>query len=323
MMEQRKIGGLTVSAVGLGCNNFAKKLDEADSAAVVHAALDAGVTLFDTSDRYGDGDHPWSGRGRSEEFLGKALGKRREDVVVATKFGNPMSDNPLDRGGSRRWVTIAVENSLRRLGTDYIDLYQIHRPDPETPVEETLEVLGDLVQAGKVREAGCSNFTAPQLREAASAGEGAGRAPFRSLQNEYSLLRREIEDEVLGLCAEHGIGILPYFPLASGLLTGKYRDGTIPAGSRLDFWAPRSHFNVDEATLSHVDALTRFAEERDRSLLELSMSWLAGQDQVASVIAGATSPEQVRANVVAASWTLSRDDRAALDALQLGAASDA
>jgi aryl-alcohol dehydrogenase-like predicted oxidoreductase len=316
-MRTRTIGSLEVSVVGLGCNNFAKKLNQDDSRRVVHAALDGGITLFDTSDRYGDGEHPYSGRGRSEEFLGEALRAHRDEVSIATKFGNFIGPDPRDGGGNRRWVNLACEASLKRLGTDYIDLYQIHRPDLDTPIAETLDALNGLVAAGKVREIGCSNFTEAQLTEALAVSAESGSPRFESLQNEYSLLRRELEDEVLPLCTKEGVRVLPYFPLACGLLTGKYSGGAIPEGSRLEFWAPRAHFNVNDDTLDFVDKLQTFAELRGHTLLELAMSWLASHEEVASVIAGATSPEQVASNVTAASWELSADDLAALDQLTI------
>jgi aryl-alcohol dehydrogenase-like predicted oxidoreductase len=317
-MQTRSIGSLKVSLVGIGCNNFARKIDLATATAVVDAAIDSGINFFDTADRYGYGDNPFSGPGRSEEFLGQALGSRRKDVIVATKFGNPMGDDPRDRGGNRRWVHLACEASLRRLGTDYIDLYQIHRPDKDTPVAETLGALTELVQAGKVREIGCSNFTGPQLEGATQAAADAGLVRFESVQNEYSLLCREPEtDGALPACVEHGIAFLPYFPLASGLLTGKYRRGTTaPDDSRLSFWkAPRPHFDLEVADFETIERLTAFAEEREHTLLELAFSWLAARSVVASVIAGATTPEQVSANAAAAGWQMSEEEMVAVDEL--------
>ncbi|MDH5294353.1 MAG: aldo/keto reductase [Acidimicrobiia bacterium] len=304
-MEFRTIGPLTVSTVGLGCNNFGRRLDAAASASVVGAALDAGINFFDTADIYGYGEHDFSGTGRSEEFLGKALGSRRSEVVVATKFGISMSKtDPSMRGGSRRWVRQACEDSLRRLGTDYIDLYQMHRPDRDSHISETLEALGELLAEGKVRAVGCSNFEIEQLEEAEqAAASGVG---FASVQNEYSLLRREAEDAVLPFCAASGMSFLPYFPLASGLLTGKYRKGTgAPEGSRLTWWEPRPHQTLD--VLDEVEALAVFAEGEGHTLLELAFSWLLARTEVSSVIAGATSPDQVRANVAAVTWELDPD----------------
>jgi aryl-alcohol dehydrogenase-like predicted oxidoreductase len=312
-LNTRTIGTLTVSVVGLGCNNFGRRIDAAASTAVVNAALDVGVNFFDTADRYGYGELPFSGVGRSEEFLAKALGSRRSEVVIATKFGNPMSDDPADQGGKAEYVHRACEASLERLGTDYIDLYQIHRPDPETPIAETLGALSELVTAGKAREVGCSNFTAAQLAEAMRASADQPLVRFESVQNEYSLLHREPESEVLPACARHGIAFLPYFPLASGLLTGKYAKGApAPSGTRLASWKPRGHLNLSDATLERVERLSEFATSRGHSLLELAMSWLAARPAVASVIAGATSPDQVRANTAAMSWTLSPEDVAAV-----------
>ncbi|HEX7049820.1 MAG TPA: aldo/keto reductase [Longimicrobiales bacterium] len=302
-METRRIGSLTVSVVGLGCNNFGTRLDAAGTAAVVHAALDAGINFFDTADTYG--------QGRSEEFLGRALGPRREGVVVATKFGMPMDERR--RGARPEYVRRAVDDSLRRLGTDVIDLYQLHEPDPDVPIEETLGALDELVQAGKVREIGCSNFSAEQLREAeAAAAPGAAR--FVSVQNEYSLLHREPEREVLPECERAGIAFIPYFPLASGLLTGKYRRGRpVPAGTRIAAgWGAGL---LTDRNLDIVESLIAFAESRGHTLLELAISWLAAQPMVASVIAGATSPEQVRANAAAAGWAFTPAELAEIDSI--------
>jgi aryl-alcohol dehydrogenase-like predicted oxidoreductase len=303
-MDTRNIGSLAVSVVGLGCNNFGRRLDAARTAEVIEAALAAGVTFFDTADVYG--------QGLSEVYLGQALGPRRKDVVIATKFGHPMEG--AGRGASPAYIRSAAEASLRRLGTDYIDLYQLHVPDPETPIAETLGALDDLVRAGKVREIGCSNFSAAQLRDAEAAA--AGRARFVSVQNEYSLLHREPEvNGVLDVCAELGLAFLPYFPLASGLLTGKYRRGQpMPEGTRL---SGRTDV-LSEQNLAQIEALMAFAGARGHTLLDLAIGWLLARPVVASVIAGATRPEQVRANAAAARWIPSADDLAALDAL-LGA----
>ena len=301
-MERRRIGSLTVSAVGLGCNNFGWRLDEAASAAVIHAALDAGINFFDTADIYG--------KTQSEQFVGRALGPRRDQVVVATKFGMPVDEKR--RGARPEYVRQAIEDSLRRLGTDRIDLYQIHQPDPTVPIADTLGALDGLVKAGKVREIGCSNFSADQLREAEAAVR-PGAARFVSVQNEYSLLHREPEREVIPTCEKLGIAFTPYFPLASGLLTGKYRRGQAPPqGTRL---APGGRFQdtLNENNLAIVESLIAFAESRGHTLLELAMSWLAMQPTVASVIAGATSPQQVRANAAAAGWRLSQAELAELD----------
>lgn len=303
-METRQIGSIEVSVVGLGCNNFGGRLDAPRTAAVVHAALDAGITLFDTADIYG-GTH-------SEELLGRALGPRRAQVVVATKFGMPIDDQR--KGAGPAHVRRAAEDSLRRLGTDHIDLYQLHQPDPQTPIADTLGALDALVRAGKVREIGCSNFSVAQLREAESAVR-PGAARFVSVQNQYSLLDREPERGVLEACVRSGLGFLPFFPLASGLLSGKYRRGQpAPPGSRLTAGPLVERF-LTEANLALVEELTTFAASRDRSLLTLAISWLAAQRPVSSVIAGATTPEQVRANVAAAGWRLDADELAEIDAI--------
>ncbi len=316
-MESRSIGSLSVSRVGLGCNNFGRKLDQSDSASVVNAALEAGVTFFDTADAYGQGDQAFSGRGTSEEFLGAALGARRSDAVIATKFGLPMSDtDETMRGGAAAWVKKACEGSLRRLGTDHIDLYQLHFPDDAIDISETLGALHELVVEGKVLEIGCSNLSAEQLHEAANVGGPLGIAKFSSASNEYSLLRREVEADVLPACSDLGVSFLPFFPLSSGLLTGKYAKGApAPEGTRLSFWQPRDHQTLDDDVLDHVERLSEVAARSGRSILELAFSWLLARPQVASVIAGATSPDQIRANVAAASWDLSDDELAAVDAV--------
>jgi aryl-alcohol dehydrogenase-like predicted oxidoreductase len=298
-MDTKPLGrsGLRVSVVGLGCNNFGQRCDQAQTRAVVAKALDLGVTLFDTADVYGGG-------GVSEEYLGKALESRRGEVVLATKFGMPMGEGPLRRGGSRRWMMQAAENSLRRLGTEYIDLYQIHFPDAGTPIEETLRALDDLVRQGKVRYVGCSNFAGWQVVEAAWTARTAGLAQFVSAQNFYNLLERNVERELVPACNAHGLGVLPYFPLASGLLTGKYQRGAAaPEGTRLS--APRFKGALSDKNFDKVEKLSAFAADAGHSLLELAIGWLASQPHVPSVIAGATKPEQVEANVRAASWKLS------------------
>ena len=298
-MDTKPLGrsGLRVSVVGLGCNNFGQRCDQAQTRAVVAKALDLGVTLFDTADVYGGG-------GVSEEYLGKALESQRGEVVLATKFGMPMGEGPLRRGGSRRWMMQAAENSLRRLGTEYIDLYQIHFPDAGTPIEETLRALDDLVRQGKVRYVGCSNFAGWQVVEAAWTARTAGLAQFVSAQNFYNLLERNVERELVPACNAHGLGVLPYFPLASGLLTGKYQRGAAaPEGTRLS--APRFKGALSDKNFDKVEKLSAFAADAGHSLLELAIGWLASQPHVPSVIAGATKPEQVEANVRAASWKLS------------------
>ena len=303
-METRKIGSLEVSLVGLGCNNFGMRIDDDASARVVDAAIDAGITFFDTADIYG--------ATKSEEFLGRALAGRRNAVVVATKFG--MRVDAERQGASPAYVRQAVDDSLRRLETDRIDLYQLHQPDPAVPIAETLGALDDLVRAGKVREIGCSNFSAAQLHEAQAATR-PGAASFVSVQNELSLLNRDAEREVLPACEQLGLAFLPYFPLASGLLTGKYARGeAVPDGSRLSLNWAASRFLTDER-LATVEALAAWARSRDRSVLDLAMSWLASYRVVASVIAGATTPEQVRANATAAGWQLTAADLAEIDAI--------
>jgi aryl-alcohol dehydrogenase-like predicted oxidoreductase len=311
-MSYRPLGGsgLMVSVVGIGCNNFAARMDEAGARAVVAAALDAGINLFDTADAYGN-------RGGSEEHLGAALAGHRDEVVIATKFGSDMGgSNGPDRGarGSRRYIARAVEASLRRLRTDHIDLYQIHVPDPVTPIEETLAALDDLVHAGKVRYLGHSNFAAWQVADAAWTARHHGLTPFVSAQNHYNLLRRDAEADLVPACRRFGLGILPYFPLASGLLTGKYRRGApAPAGTRLanERFADR----LAQAPWDTIEAVEAYAAERGLTPLHVAIGWLAAQPAVASVITGATGPEQVAANVAAAAWRPSADDLDTLDAI--------
>lgn len=300
-METRRIGSLEVSVAGLGCNNFGWRIDADASAAAVNAALDAGINFFDTADIYG--------AGASEEFLGRALESRRDEVLIATKFGMKMDEQR--RGASPEYVRRAVEDSLLRLETDRIDLYQLHQPDPEVPIAETLGALDDLVRAGKVREIGCSNFSGDQLR-AAEAAVRAGGGRFVSVQNQYSLVHREPEADVIPECVRAGIAFLPYFPLANGLLTGKYRRGQpLPEGSRArDGFGPKV---FTDANLALVESLADFAVAHGHTMLELAVSWLAAQPAVASVIAGAKTPEQVRANASAASWRLAAADLAGIE----------
>ncbi len=308
-MEYRNLGksGLKVSAIGLGCNNFGMKCDLEQTRAIVHRALDEGVTLFDTADIYGN-------RGASEELLGKALGQRRREVIVASKFGMVMGDGPYLHGASRRYAIAAAEDSLRRLNTDYIDLYQLHTPDPETPQEETLEALADLVRAGKVRYIGCSNFAAWQLAEALGISRARGLPAYVSAQNEYSLIVRNIESELLPACRHFGVGILPYFPLASGFLTGKYRRGAeLPGGSRMALMERLARRNLTEPNFDSLDKLERFARERGHTILELAVGWLVSEPQNSSVICGATTPEQVSENVRAGNWRLSSEEREGVD----------
>jgi aryl-alcohol dehydrogenase-like predicted oxidoreductase len=310
-MTYRRLGtsGLVVSVVGIGCNNFGRKLDVDGTRAVVDAALDAGITLFDTADIYG------TPHGSSEECLGAALKGRRDEVVLATKFGMDMEGlNGADHGarGSRSYIIRAVEASLRRLGTDHIDLYQIHTPDEATPIEETLSALDDLVRSGKVRYLGNSNFAGWQIADADWTARTAGLTPFISAQNQYSLLHREVEDEVVPACEQFGLGLLPFFPLDSGLLSGKYQRGTPPAeGTRLA--QERYQRWLDGADWDTIEALTAYGKERGHSLLDVAIAGLAAQPAVTSVIAGATTPDQVRANAAAGQWRLTADDVAALD----------
>lgn len=306
-MTYRQLGdsGLTVSTVGLGCNNFGRRLDQDGTNAVVRQALDSGITLFDTADIYG--------HGASEEMLGLALGSEREHVVVATKFGMDMQGaNGPDWGvrGSRRYIRKAVEASLRRLGTDWIDLYQLHRPDPQTPIEETLAALDELVREGKVRYLGSSNFTGWQVVDADWTARAAGTSRFISAQNEYSLLERDVEDELVPACEHVGVGLLPFFPLASGLLTGKYRRGeAAPEGTRLAGMADR----LAAADWDTIEQLEAYAAARGLRPIDVAIGGLAAQPAVASVIAGATRPEQVVENVQAGLWEPSADDLAELD----------
>jgi aryl-alcohol dehydrogenase-like predicted oxidoreductase len=306
-MRHRQLGtsGLTVSVVGLGCNNFGSRLDLERTRAVVDAAIDQDVNLLDTADTYGNG-------GGSEKFLGEILRGRRDQVVLATKFGSPMGGDDAEARGSRRYIRRAVEASLRRLQTDYIDLYQHHRPDPKTPLEETVAALDELVVEGKVRYAGSSNYAGYRIADGDWIASGGHRTRMISAQNHYSLLERGVEREVIPACLEHGVGMLPFFPLASGLLTGKYkRDGTAPAGSRL---VGRADWLTVEA-FDKVEALEKLAAERDLSLLEVAIGGLAAQPAVASVIAGATRPEQVLANVKAGEWQPTHEDLDAIDAI--------
>jgi aryl-alcohol dehydrogenase-like predicted oxidoreductase len=291
-------GGPDVSVVGLGCNNFGSRVDEQGTRAVVDAALEAGITLYDTADVYGN-------RGGSEELLGKALEGRRDRVVLATKFGHAMTDDAPPNRGSREYVRVAIEASLKRLRTDVIDLYQYHRPDGLTPIEETIGAMSELVDEGKVRFIGSSNFEAEQVEQADAFARSNSLHPLVSAQNEYSLLERGAERELLPVCERLGVGVLPYFPLASGLLSGKYRRGEpAPAGTRL---AMRPERLTDEM-FDELEALEAFARERGHTLLELGFAGLLAQPAIASVIAGATKPEQVRANAAAGEWELSRQD---------------
>lgn len=310
-MRQRNLGrsGLQVSVVGLGCNTFGANVDQRGATAIVHRALDLGVTLFDTADSYG-------GMGGSETCLGIALGERRKEIVLATKFANAMNKEKTLKGGSRRYVMSAVEASLKRLGTDWIDLYQMHYPDPATPIEETLRALDDLVRQGKVRYIGCSNFAPWQMVEAHWNARHHGLHGFISCQDQYSLLARGIERELVPAMKACGAGLLPYAPLSSGLLTGKYRRGEdMPQGTRL---ASRPELRARYATDARMEVLERlraFCTERGRPMLELAISWLAAQPVVGSIIAGATSPAQIEANVAGSNWALTAEDLAEIDRL--------
>ena len=309
-MEKRPLGtaGLEASLVGLGCNNFGMKIDLAASRAVINAALDAGMTFFDTADMYGNG--------QSEDFIGQVLGPRRKDIVLASKFGGvAFMRKKGERWGTREYIVGCLEASLQRLRTDWVDLYQMHYPDPTTPIEETLAALDDLVRQGKVRAIGCSNFSDAQMAEATAQAQKHSVVHFATAQNEWSLLKRAVERDVIPACEQYGLGQLPYFPLASGLLTGKYRRGeALPAGTRL---ATLGYFKgwASEENFTKIEALQAFAEKRGHTILELAMSWLAAHPCVTSVIAGATTPEQVRANATAANWKLSTAELAEVNAL--------
>jgi aryl-alcohol dehydrogenase-like predicted oxidoreductase len=306
-MDTRKIGDLDVTLVGIGCNNFGRRLDRSGTDTVVRAAMEVGINFFDTADVYGDGS--------SEEYLGKALGSRRDEVIIATKFGSEMGGDPSRSGASPRWIERAVEDSLRRLGTDRIDLYQLHRPDENIPIEDTLEALDRLISAGKVRQIGCSNFSEAQIEDALSTSRERGLARFVSVQNEYSLLHREPENGVTEACLRNGLALLPYYPLASGMLTGKYTRGEeAPSNSRLGGWfAARAGRFANARNFDLVERLEAFAKERGHTILELAISWLVAQPVVASVIAGATSHEQVRANAEATKWELLPEDLLEVD----------
>jgi aryl-alcohol dehydrogenase-like predicted oxidoreductase len=309
-MDKRRIGGLEVSVVGLGCNNFGGRLDEDASIVAISAALDAGITFFDTADSYG-------GKGASETIIGKALaGSLRDRVVIATKFASPFDGNPPGQGASPAWIAQAVEGSLRRLQTDRIDLYQQHVFDPTVPIEETQGALADLVAAGKVREIGSSNFDGAQIEAADSLSDERGWPRFASVQNRFSLLDRRALDDAIPACERLGLAFLPFFPLASGMLTGKYKPGeAFPEGTRLaGMPAERAEYFASERNFALVGKLEAVASERGHSLLELAIAWLTAQPSIASVIAGATSPAQIAANVRAADWRLTDDDLKAVDA---------
>jgi aryl-alcohol dehydrogenase-like predicted oxidoreductase len=307
VMEYKSLGrsGLQVSAVGLGCNNFGMRCDLDQSKAVVAKAIECGINFFDTADIYG-------GRGKSEEMLGVALQGHRRNVVVATKFFAPMGEGPLWGGASRRYIFEAVEDSLRRLGTDYIDLYQVHFPDAKTPIEETMRALDDVVRSGKVRYVGCSNFAGWQVVESQWIARTQHLSPFVSAQNQYNLLDRRIERELVPACNAYGLGVLPYFPLANGFLTGKYRPGQpAPEGTRLSRGGGERV--LTEENYQVLTKLEGFAQERGHTMLELAIGWLASQPHVGGVIAGATTAEQVEQNVHAADWRLTAEELAEVD----------
>ncbi|HEX6032219.1 MAG TPA: aldo/keto reductase [Tepidiformaceae bacterium] len=312
-MEYRNLGrsGLQVSVVGLGTNNFGRRCDLDTAKSVVNKCLDLGLNLFDTANVYGPG-------GTSEEYLGQALGARRQDVVIATKFAGQMGEGPMRSGGSRKHVMEACEASLRRLGTDYIDLYQVHFPDPTTPIEETMRALEDLVRQGKVRYIGHSNFSGWQTAEAHYVAQIHNLTPFISAQNQYSLLDRGVERELAPACQKYGLGVLPYFPLASGFLTGKYRrNEPLPDGARLSNPAMQGMASrvMTDRNWDILEKLEDFATGRGKTMTDLAVGWLASKPYVGSVIAGATKPEQVEANVQAGEWKLTADEMAEVDAI--------
>ncbi len=303
-MEYRNLGssGLRVSLVGLGCNNFGMRLDLEETRAVVDRAFDRGITLFDTADMYG-------GRGGSETQLGKILGHRRKEIVLASKFGMAMSDDGTKIGASRRYIMSAVEDSLKRLKTDWIDLYQLHQPDPLTPLDETMRALDDLVTQGKVRYIGCSNLPSWQVVESQWLSKSMGLSKFVSCQDEYNILNRNIEEELIPAMQKYGCGLLPYFPLASGLLTGKYKQTAMPAGARLtDMPTFANRIYLTDENFEIVDKLNAFAKKAGHSILELAFGWMASRPTTASIIAGATRPEQIDANVEAIGWVMSHSE---------------
>ena len=309
-MEYRRLGrsGLEISLVGIGCNNFGRRCDLDQTKIVVNKAIDLGINFFDTADIYG-------GDGKSEEFLGKAIGENRHSTIIATKFAGNMGSGPMESGASRKHIMDAVEASLRRLGTDYIDLYQVHFPDLLTPLEETISTLDDLVRAGKVRYIGHSNFAGWQIAHAHWIAEHHHLTPFISAQNHWSLLERKVEHEVIPSANAFGLGVFPYFPLASGLLTGKYkRNEPAPNGTRL-ISGPMADKVLTDNNFDIVESLESFAQENGHSILELAFSWLASNTNVSSVIAGATRSEQVESNVQAVNWELTADEMAKIDTI--------
>jgi aryl-alcohol dehydrogenase-like predicted oxidoreductase len=315
-MEFRTLGAnggtaLEVSVVGLGCNAFGRRIDFDATRAVLHAALDAGITLFDTADTYGGG-------GVSEEYMGRVLSPKRHDIVLASKFGLAVFGGP--GGAAPAYIESSIEGSLKRLGTDYIDLYQVHMPDAHTPIADTLGTLDGLVRQGKIRAYGCSNFSGAQLEQAHAAAAAGGLAPFVTAQNPYSVMQRDIESDLVPVCAAHRTGILPYYPLARGLLTGKYRRGEKPPeGARLAAGGGgRGAGGLTDANFDVVEKLAAFAAGHGRSVLELAISWLVANPCIASVIAGATKPAQIGQNVAAAGWRLDDRDMAEIDRITAG-----
>jgi aryl-alcohol dehydrogenase-like predicted oxidoreductase len=312
-MEFRRLGntGLRVSTIGLGCNNFSTRCDFEASRRVVHRALDLGICLFDTSDSYG--------RGGSEDHLGQILGPRRADIVLATKFSQPMDDGELMKGASRRYIMRAVEASLKRLRTDWIDLYQVHFPDSGTPIEETLRALDDLVHQGKVRYIGCSNFAAWQVIEALWTSRHNGLHGFVSCQDQYSVLVRDVENELLPAIRAYGLGLLPYYPLAGGFLSGKYQRGApMPEGARLSYTERLSKRYLTDRNWQLIESLQKIAQARSRTLLDLAFAWLLAHPEVPSVIAGATKPEQIELNVQAGSFAIDAQTMSEIDAALAG-----
>ena len=312
-MEYRNLGrsGLRVSTVGLGCNNFGMRLNVEETRAVVYRAIDKGITLFDTADMYG-------ARGGSEEQLGKILGSRRKDIVLASKFGMAMSDDGTKIGASRRYIMSAVEDSLTRLNTDWLDLYQLHQLDPFTPMEETLRALDDLVTQGKVRYIGCSNLASWQVVESQWMSKSSNLNRFVSCQDEYNILNRSTERELIPAMQQYGCGLLPYFPLASGLLTGKYQPDKMPRGARLtDMPTFANRTYVTDENFSIIDKLDSFAKANGHTLLELAFSWMAARPTTASIIAGATKPEQIDANVASINWKITPEQISEVDEISL------
>ena len=308
-MQIRNLGrsGLRVSAIGLGCNNFGGRINLEQTRAVIHKAFDLGITLFDTADVYGE-------RGGSETCMGQVLGEKRKEIVLATKFCMAMSDDGARQGASRRYIMAAVDDSLTRLKTDYIDLYQLHNVDPLTPIEETLRALDDLVRSGKVRYVGCSNLPSWQVVEAAWTAKSMGLNAFVSCQDEYSLVKRDAEKELMPAARAYGLGLLPYFPLASGLLTGKYRrNQPMPEGARLTGTQRLADRYLTDRNWQIAEKLIDYAETQGHTALELAFSWLLSKSPVASVIAGATRPEQLEQNVKAGDWTMTAEQLAEID----------